>query len=445
MFFLIPFWLLKGKAYLKSMLAKQVELDISVLPYNTLLVAHLKQAKIDGRHIVLTTASHQLYANAISQHLGFFDEVIATDSTLNNEGFKKGKILVDKYGEGLFDYIGNSKADLKVWRYAHKVYVVNPEFCLQKIVLKNYPNALVMKESKQFFPILLKTLRLHQWVKNMLIFVPLIAAHQLGHIPSLIDAMIAFIAFGLCASSVYVINDLLDLSADRHHPRKCKRGFASGDISILMGLALIPILIFLAVIISTSLLPFKFILSLALYYLLTTIYSFWAKKQAILDVMFLAGLYTMRIIAGAAASAVPLSFWLLAFSMFIFLSLALIKRYSELLYLLQGEKGAGKGRGYEVDDLSVLLSLGGASGYLSVLVLALFINSPEVNALYAYPKVLWGLCPLMLFWISRIWFITHRGEMHDDPVVFAIKDIVSLIVFILFGVVFFAATFHWRY
>lgn len=440
MLFFIPFWLFKGKTYLKSMLAKQVELDIAVLPYNDTLIAELRQAKLSGRHIILTTASHHLYANAVAKHLGFFDEVIATDSSVNNAGSKKSEILKEKYGDGLFDYVGNSKADLKVWEHARKVYVVNPEFGVAGAIAQRYPNAYVMNDRKFFLPILLKTLRLHQWAKNMLIFVPLIAAHQLGYVTGVIDAMLAFLAFGLCASSVYVVNDLLDLSADRHHARKCKRGFAAGDISILAGLAIFPVLIVLAVVISIGFLPFKFFLALSLYYILTTVYSFWAKRRAILDVMFLAGLYTIRIIAGAAANEIPLSFWLLAFSMFIFLSLALIKRYSELLLLLQGEKGAGKGRDYEVNDLPLLSTLGGASGYLSVLVLALFVNSPEVNILYAHPKVLWGLCPLMLFWVSRIWLITHRGEMHDDPVVFAIKDPVSLTVFILFCVVFLAAT-----
>jgi 4-hydroxybenzoate polyprenyltransferase len=272
-----------------------------------------------------------------------------------------------------------------------------------------------------------KALRLHQWAKNVLVFVPLATAHRLGDIASIEQALFAFLSFGLCASSVYLLNDMLDLEVDRQHPRKCKRPFASGSLSLLMGFALVPLLL-LATAISAVGLPHMFWLVLAIYYALTIAYSFGLKRVVLVDTITLAGLYTIRIVAGAMAVDVVLSFWLLLFSMFLFISLALVKRYAELDAMQRQGKLKAAGRGYHIEDLPILHSLGTASGYLCVLVLALYINSPAVELLYRHPQVIWFLCVLLLYWISRVWLMAHRGKMHEDPVIFALKDRVSLAV-----------------
>ncbi len=271
----------------------------------------------------------------------------------------------------------------------------------------------------------IKGARLHQWLKNVLIFIPLVTAHAWNDPEKLALCLLAFLSFGLCASSVYLLNDLLDLAADRRHPRKCRRPFAAGTLPIQHGAAAIPLLLLAAFALSLWINPPWFAACLASYYLLTLLYSLRLKRVLMLDAIVLAGLYTLRIIAGATAAQVTLSFWLLAFSMFLFLSLALVKRYTELHTLLQRGELNAQGRGYRVDDLAILQSLGGSAGYLAVLVLALYINSPEVQKLYRQPMLIGFLCPVLLYWISRVWLFAHRGLMPDDPVIFALTDKVS--------------------
>lgn len=277
---------------------------------------------------------------------------------------------------------------------------------------------------------LVRLLRPHQWTKNALLLVPLLAAHGAGGPRALTSVLLALAAFCLCASSVYIINDIVDLEADRAHARKRRRPLASGAVSIPVALAATPMLLGLATII-TVFLPGKFQLVLGAYWVLTMAYSLRLKGIVIVDVLCLAALYTLRVIAGAAAAGVALSFWLLIFAIFLFLSLALVKRYAELDALRGSSQLAAMGRGYRVEDLPVLQSLGTAAGYLSVLVLALYINSPDIESLYRRPKIIWFLCVLMLYWISRVWMKAHRGTMHDDPVVFALKDRISLAIGLL--------------
>jgi 4-hydroxybenzoate polyprenyltransferase len=273
-------------------------------------------------------------------------------------------------------------------------------------------------------PILL-ALRPHHWAKNVLLLVPLLAAHRVADIAALSAVLLSLVTFSLCASSMYVLNDLLDLEADREHPRKATRPFASGEVSVATGLALCPALLAAGAAISLAL-PIQFRLALTAYCVLALAYSFLLKRILLLDALALAALYTLRIIAGAAAATVPLSFWLLVFSVFLFLSLAFVKRYAELEALRLQQRLQALGRGYRVDDLALLRSFGTASGYLSVLVLALYINSPEIQGLYHRPQAVWMLCVLVLYWISRAWMTAHRGGMHDDPLVYALRDPVSL-------------------
>jgi 4-hydroxybenzoate polyprenyltransferase len=273
----------------------------------------------------------------------------------------------------------------------------------------------------------LRALRVHQWLKNMLVLVPLFAAHQVLDSPSLYRVFLAFLAFSLCASAVYLLNDLLDLEADRQHIRKRNRPFAAALIPIWQGLMMVPLLLGMVIFLCTHL-PIAFSAVLFVYFTMTLAYSLRLKRQVIVDVMLLAALYTMRIIAGAVATTVTPSFWLLAFSMFVFLSLAIVKRYSEMFVMLQQQKLTAAGRGYRVSDLPVLASIGVSAGIAAVLVLALYINDPETARLYPGKIWLWLVPPLMLYWVSRVWMKTCRGEIDDDPVIFAIKDWQSLAV-----------------
>ena len=438
---LVPFWLLRGKAYLKQNLAKHVHIDAAALPYHEDFLAYLQQQKKAGRQLVLATASARPYAEAVARHVGLFDAVYATENGINLSSHHKAARLEQLFGVRGFVYAGNAKPDLQVWqRAAGAILVDTPKS------VKQAAQALCSIEqeftSHRPWSTYLKAMRLHQWLKNLLIFVPLITAHRFVEIDLLAQASLAFLAFGLCASSVYLLNDLLDLSADRAHPRKRKRPFASGDLSLQRGVVLIPLLLLGAMAIAAWL-PIEFALVLGAYYLTTLAYSLWLKNRVMVDVILLAALYTFRIIAGAAATGIEPSFWLLAFSMFLFLSLAMVKRYAELHAVLQQNKTTAAGRGYHVNDLPLLASMGSASGYLSILVMALFVNSEDVHKLYAQSTLLWLVLPLLLFWVSRIWMKTHRGEMHDDPVVFAARDRTSLIVAGLSALVFAAASGGW--
>lgn len=283
-------------------------------------------------------------------------------------------------------------------------------------------------------------MRLHQWLKNLLIFVPLLASHKALEPIALAEGTLAFILFGMCASSAYMLNDLVDLAHDRHHPTKRTRPFASGELPVKAGFVVFPLLLICALGAAYLILPWQFAAALGAYYVVTVVYSFWIKRYAVVDVVTLALLYTLRVAAGALVFNLILTFWMAAFSMFIFLSLALAKRHAELFGArTNGSNDRARGRGYYPDDLEVISSLGAASGYLSVMVLALYIQDPSTAALYRYPQVIWLGCPILLYWVSRIWLLTHRGEMHDDPVVFAIRDRASLIAGALFGLVFWFA------
>ena len=370
--FLAVGWLLRGgKQRLQAELAARVELNAAALLYNKDLLAWLQSEHNAGRELWLYSTANTRIAAKVAQHLELFDRVVERDAA-------------------------------------------------ELAVLPVFPAA-----GANRFRATLRALRPHQWAKNVLVLVPLFTAHRLGDWHALVAGLAAVVAFCLCASSVYLLNDMLDLEADRGHPRKSKRPFASGDLSLATGLVLAPALLAVAALIA-AFLPGKFQLFLASYYVLTFGYSVKLKRMLLVDAVALAGLYTLRIMAGAGAVMVPLSFWLLLFSVFLFLSLAFVKRYAELDALRRQQRLAALGRGYRVEDLAVLQSFGTAAGYLSVLVLALYINSPEIEPLYHRPKAIWMLCVLMLYWISRVWMTAHRGGMHDDPVVYALRDRVSL-------------------
>lgn len=420
-------WLLRGgKARLKAETAVRVTLNPAALPYNKELLAWLESERETGREVWLCTAANVRLAEKVAQHLALFDGVIASDSRVNLAGARKAEQLVERFGQGAFDYCGNEWRDLAIWRRARGAIIVNGSSALERRAGSELSVLRVFASSpSKPYRAILRALRPHQWAKNVLVLVPLFTAHRLGDLFALADGVAAVVAFCLCASSVYLLNDMLDLEADRGHARKSKRPFAAGDLSLATGLWLSPVLLAAAALIA-AFLPGKFQLALAAYYVLTFAYSVKLKRMLLVDAVALAGLYTLRIIAGAGAVTVALSFWLLLFSVFLFLSLAFVKRYAELDALRRQQRLQALGRGYRVEDLAVLQSFGTAAGYLSVLVLALYINSPEIEPLYHRPKAIWMLCVLMLYWISRVWMTAHRGGMHDDPVVYALRDRVSL-------------------
>jgi 4-hydroxybenzoate polyprenyltransferase len=431
--FLVPLWFLGGRARLKSQIARRADVEADTLVYDRQLVERLEAEKTAGRTLVLATAANRKYAEAVAAHLGLFAGVIASDDGANLKGHHKVAAILEHTGGGPFDYAGNSSADLPIWRKARRVICVDaPSSVIRAVRTFTDPEEIVTPR-RAYLKLLVKAIRVHQWLKNALIFVPLAAAHRLDDTQADLRAAAAFFAYSFLASSVYVMNDLTDLRSDRLHPRKRNRPFASGELPLHHGLALIPVLLTSSAALAIFALPLPFLGVLAIYYVCSLAYNFWAKERVVWDVVLLAGLYVLRVIAGAAAVPVPASFWLLAFSMFIFSSLALAKRYSEMASMSKLGRSNAHGRGYLTDDMPILQTMGVAAGYLAVLVMALYINSPEVHALYARPHMLWGICPLLLFWMSRIWVKTHRGEMHDDPVVFAVKDRVSLLVGALCG------------
>ena len=436
------FWLLQGRPYLKGQLAEHFSLDPASLPYNQALLIWLREKAQLGVPIYLATASNQLLADSVAKHLGIFTGVFASTEEVNLKSERKRDLLVQQFGEQGFDYIGNESADLVVWLSAKRAHVVSTSKALiAEAASHGNLGEVFTAEKPGWVSALLKEMRIYQWVKNCLIFVPLLAAHQLTNLLGWAQALIAFLAFCFCASAVYLLNDLVDISNDRLHPRKRFRPFAAGHLSLLTGWMLWPGLLLLSFILAISFLPSAFTYVLSAYFLITLAYSFVLKRYAILDVLLLAGLYTIRILAGAVAVSVPVSFWLLTFSMFLFLSLAFVKRFSELKTAQeQGYAGKLAGRGYAPDDLEVVSMMGVAAGYLSILVLAFYIQDSYTAVLYRTPQIIWLACPLLLYWISRTWVITHRGNMTDDPIIFAIKDRTSWIVAACFALIFILAS-----
>jgi 4-hydroxybenzoate polyprenyltransferase/phosphoserine phosphatase len=436
---LIPAWLMSGKAALKARLSSLTNFYPASLPYNQALIAWLKEKKQQGRELVLCTASNEKIAQAVARHLDLFDTVLSTSDEKNLAGKHKAELLAQKYGHGGFDYVGNSAADIEVWRVARNGIVVNASQAVIRQAKSVCNVEKVIDGNSATIKTWVKVFRLHQWVKNLLLFIPLLAAHQFANTQSLSLLASAFMSFSLCASSVYIANDLLDLESDRRHSRKKIRPFAAGSVAVWKGVVLAPILAFASIGIATTV-GMDFLAWLLVYVALTCVYSLWLKRLVLIDCLTLAGLYTLRIMAGAAAATVALSFWLLTFSIFIFLSLAFVKRYAELKLQESDSKARAHGRGYYTADLPIVQMLGITAGNASVLVLALYLQSESVRQHYSAPEFLWAVVPLMLFWVSWMWIKAHRGQMHDDPIVFASRDKASMIVGALLIVVFVAAS-----
>jgi 4-hydroxybenzoate polyprenyltransferase/phosphoserine phosphatase len=438
---MLPFWLARGKAHFKDEVFSRVDLAVESLPYNQPFLDYLKAEHERGRTLILATASSAAVAKKVAEHVGIFDAVMGSDAAHNLSGRNKATALVKQFGARNFAYAGNDDVDLHVWREAGEAFVVNPTPGLARKAAAVCKVGAVYDDRKSFTKLMFKAMRVHQWAKNVLIFTPLIFAHRFGDVSGMLKALIAFFAFTFTSSSVYLLNDLLDLESDRRHVEKRRRPFASGDLALKYGMLGAPALFVLGMGIAASFSPL-FLAVLLGYYVVTLAYSLRLKEVVLADVMILAFLYAWRVFAGAVATGITLSAWFLAFFGFIFFSLALMKRASELILTVKSNGKANSRRGYRVEDLNQLVSFGSSSGYLAVLVLALYGTSPQVAALYERPQLLWLVCPLLLYWVSRMWLKAHRGEMPSDPLVFALKDRVSYIIIGVMAVIWIVAAGH---
>jgi 4-hydroxybenzoate polyprenyltransferase len=429
-------WLWRGKAYFKARVSERTALDPALLPYSAELLEFLRRERARGRYLVLATASNEQFAQRVAAYLGLFDAVVASNQTDNLLGARKLAALEARFGKNGFAYAGNARVDVPIWSHADHAILVNTSRAVQRTVeSRQIRVAHVFSNPARRLRALVRAARPYQWMKNLLIFIPLVVGHKLRDVPRVEAALGAFAAFSLCASAVYFLNDVLDLEADRRHESKKNRPFASGDLPLWAGLLAAPLLAAASLGLAW-LVNGPFALFIAAYFAANLVYSAFLKRLPLMDVIFLAGLYTLRIGAGGAAADITISPWLLGFSMFFFLSLALVKRFAELRALETGRRAA---RGYVAMDLAQLNTFGTASGYIAVLVFALYINSPDVRILYSRPLLLWAICPLLVYWISRVWLLANRGEFHEDPVLFALKDKTSYMIGILVAIAMLAA------
>ena len=423
-----PLWLLRGKAALKGEVGARVALDVRHLPYNRSVMAYLETERGEGRKLYLATGADQELARRIADHLGLFEGVLASDGRTNLTAGNKLEGLRRTFGDEGYDYIGNAGPDLPLLQHAGSAMLANPTPALRtRLRSRGVTVEREFRDRSSRTKAVLKALRLHQWAKNILIFVPMLLAHAL-RADLFAETAIAFVSFSLCASATYIANDLLDIESDRRHPRKRNRPFAAGDLPVLAGTLISALLLGGAIAIAATLLPPVFLPWLFVYLVGTLSYSLVLKRVVLVDVLVLSGLYTVRLLAGASATDVPISPWLAAFSVFLFLSLAMVKRFSELQNTRARGQAVANGRGYLLGDLEQLRSFGTASAYASVVVFSFYIGeSRKSGVLYQHPTRLWLITPLMIYWLSRVWLLASRGELDEDPVIFAVTDRISLL------------------
>jgi 4-hydroxybenzoate polyprenyltransferase len=420
----VPAWLMAGgKARVKAEVASIVPLDATHLPYNHAVLDFLGREHATGSQIFLVTGADVSLANRVAAHLGLFSGIMASNGSTNLTGAHKLAGLQQRFP--VFDYIGNAPPDLPALVHARRAYAANPTLGL-RMALRSRSLAVAgsFHDRKPFLPTLLKAVRAHQWAKNILLFLPLLLSHK-ASLHTMTPAVLAFFCFSFIASANYLFNDLLDMESDRRHLKKRFRPFAAGDLSVASGLT-IALMLVLGACALLPLLPAAFSLWLLLYAVTTSAYSFYLKRIPLVDVLVLSGLYTLRMLAGGAATATLISPWLSGFSIFLFLSLAMVKRFSEMANLRERGISTSHGRGYLVTDLEQIRSFATASATAAVVVFALYISRPDVDALYRHSARLWLIVPLMLFWLYRVLLLASRGEMDEDPVIFAIRDRVSL-------------------
>jgi 4-hydroxybenzoate polyprenyltransferase len=436
---LLPFWLLSGRASFKRKVAARIEFDPSRLPYRQKVIDLIQQERTAGRRIALVTAADGELAENVASYLGLFDEVYGSYEGVNLKGAKKAEFLAEHFAQNGFEYVGDSASDVEVWREARAAYVVGTETRAEQAAgVTTLKGAILERHAS--FGAWVDALRGHHWAKNLLLFLPLVLSHNVALKP-FIRTFFGFSLFGFCASGLYILNDLLDLHSDREHPWKKERPFAAGTISIPEGLVASFVLLLSAIGLG-FMLELQFGFALLGYAFLTMLYTLYLKKLALLDVFVLSSFYSFRIVAGALISATPLSQWFLAFSMFFFLSLAMAKRYSELLHASDLVKTGKSGRGYHTGDRELLLALGVGSSFSAVVIFSLYVHSRDVLLLYSSPELLFLLSPIVLYWLSRNWLLAHRGELKEDPVTLAIRDPVSYGVAAISAVVITASMIH---
>lgn len=421
--------LFRGKAAFKRYLVLSSKLNIKTLPYDDEVIKYIKAWRNDGGRTALVTASDDAIAQKIANHLNIFDDCFGSDGLRNLKGAVKSKFICEIYSNVGFVYMGDSSADLSVWMNSKQGITVNAAKSLRRKVEKIGIKVEHMDTANFSFFLYFKALRPHQWLKNILVFIPMVTAHQYDF-QTFLQSLLSLIVFSMIASSSYVLNDLLDLAADRDHPRKCKRPFASGDIPINHGAWMVFGLLLIGAVVAANL-GWLFFTAMLFYFITATAYSIYFKSQIIIDICILAVLYTTRIGVGGLATEIYLSFWLLSFSTFFFFSLAAVKRQAELRDSAIRGKLFASGRGYNVEDVTLISQIAIGSGYVSILIMALYINSPAVVAIYRYPTALWGICLILLYWITNIIMVTHHGDMHDDPLVYAAKDRISQICLVV--------------
>jgi len=439
---LMPLWFVRGRAYLKRRIFQSIRIDVSLLPLHEELLAWLRQEKVRGRRLVLATASDYDQARSLVEPLGLFDAVLGSDGQRNLKGRQKLKTIVEVCGEK-FDYIGNSSADLEIWKGCREAVLVNAPKRVEHSARRAANVTQVFPPPFAGLRNALRAMRCYQWVKNLLVFVPAITSHMIFDSAIAGTALLAFFSFGFCASATYIVNDLLDLEEDRRHDSKKQRPFASGQMSlgsgILLALACLSAGAVIAAIISQA-----FLTALATYVVLTSLYSLFLKRLLVVDVLTLASLYTLRVVAGSLATGIVLSLWLLSFAFFLFLSLAFSKRAAELIQHPQDNQQALPGRGYITTDLDAVSTAGLCSGFLASLILALYINSDSVQLLYRRPAILWGLQPILVYYVTRLWLICRRGELTEDPIQYTAKEPSTYGAALLAVLVLLAATFDFE-
>ncbi|MCY3690164.1 MAG: UbiA family prenyltransferase [Gammaproteobacteria bacterium] len=429
----IPFWLLKGRTWLKHQIARRVEIDPAVLPYNEAFLAWLGDQRARGRAMTLISASDQRYVSAVAEHVGLFDAAIGSDGRTNLKARNKLQRIEEIVQGSEFAYAGDSRADVPVWAGAAQVLLVNCGPSVSRRFETGPAEVLQFGSAPTLSGPLLRAMRPHQWLKNTLLFVPLILSHQLTQPELLFASAIGFVSFCLCASSVYLLNDMLDLDNDRAHQTKRKRPFASGELALAAGFAAAPALLIGAFLVSLSL-PADFRLVLLIYWLLTCLYSFALKRIFLLDAATLAVLYALRVTAGAEAIEVAATNFLIAFSLCFFLGLAMVKRVTELVNLQAAPAGAVSGRAYRKNHEPLLSVIGSLASLMAVVVFAFYINAPATTRLYGSPLLLWLICPLLIVLLGRIWRLARAGRLHEDPVLFAVEDRFSQLIVLATGV-----------
>ncbi len=423
--FALPFQLLRGKAAFKSFITGHVSLDVAHLPYNHKVVQFLREERSHGRTIYLTTGADLRLAERVAAHLGVFAGVLGSDGVTNLTGNRKLDRLRREFGDRPYDYIGNDVPDLPLLAHATQIMVANPSLRLRLRMRGLRPTRTFVERGRPFWSIL-RAMRLHQWSKNLLIFLPLLLAHVIP-LGLFLDGLLAFGCFSLTASSAYILNDLLDIEADRRHPQKRLRPFASGDLSALTGLCMAFVFLLLGLS-GARLLPPAFFSWLLLYLGTTLAYTWYLKRIAIVDVLILSGLYVLRLLAGSAATQSHISHWLAGFSAFLFFSLAIVKRFAELQNLRDRGLQPRNGRGYLLADTDQLRSFGTSSAFAAAVVFAIYISGGDVMLLYRRPHLLWLIMPLLILWLCRVWLLASRGELDEDPLVFALTDRASLLI-----------------